>query len=228
MPLYVYEVVLPDGSGGEQFEVLQKMSDAALTKHPETGEPVRRVFGEPNAPRTWTDRQGKAKTQRQEPRGEGLHEVRQDRRRHLREDHRHRAEKDQAEVIFSCGAGIPACLIRPLEAGKNACPTKTLPHLPRLPFSSRLYLRRLAQESPHSISEHPEAAGRDEPFELVVHLLLRLLPRGDRRRIFLDFTTASPSRGLRGRRRPEQGCDGENSNSQNCFHGATQSSRVWV
>ena len=61
MPLYVYEVVLPDGSGGEQFEVLQKMSDAALTRHPETGEPVRRVFAEPNAPRAWTDRQGSAK-----------------------------------------------------------------------------------------------------------------------------------------------------------------------
>lgn len=59
MPLYVYEVVLPDGSGGEQFEVLQKMADAALTAHPETGEPVRRIFGEPNAPRAWTDSQGK-------------------------------------------------------------------------------------------------------------------------------------------------------------------------
>jgi hypothetical protein len=60
MPLYLYEVVLPDGSGGEQFEVLQKMADAALTAHPETGEPVRRIFGEPNAPRAWTDSQGKA------------------------------------------------------------------------------------------------------------------------------------------------------------------------
>jgi hypothetical protein len=60
MPLYLYEVVLPDGTGGEQFEVLQKMSDAALTKHPETGEPVRRIFGEPNAPRAWTDQQAKA------------------------------------------------------------------------------------------------------------------------------------------------------------------------
>lgn len=60
MPLYVYEVVLPDGSGGEQFEVLQKMADAPLTLHPESGEPVRRIFGEPNAPRAWTDSQGKA------------------------------------------------------------------------------------------------------------------------------------------------------------------------
>ena len=62
MPLYVYEVVLPDGSGGEQFEVLQSMSEAALTTHPETGEPVRRVFGAPNAPRAWTDAHAKSKT----------------------------------------------------------------------------------------------------------------------------------------------------------------------
>ena len=61
MPLYVYEVVLPDGTGGEQFEVLQPMTAAALTTHPDTGEPVRRVFGAPNAPRAWTDSQGKAK-----------------------------------------------------------------------------------------------------------------------------------------------------------------------
>lgn len=60
MPVYVYEVVLPDGSGGEQFEVFQKMADDPLTKHPETGEPVRRIVTEPNAPRAWTDSQGKA------------------------------------------------------------------------------------------------------------------------------------------------------------------------
>ncbi|MBP3956027.1 zinc ribbon domain-containing protein [Gemmata sp. G18] len=60
MPLYVYEVVLADGAGGEQFEVFQKMSDGTLTTHPETGEPVRRVFTEANAPRAWTDTQGKA------------------------------------------------------------------------------------------------------------------------------------------------------------------------
>ena len=62
MPIYVYEVVLPDGEGGEQFEVLQSMSESALTVHPETGEPVRRVFGTPNAPRAWTDGHAKAKT----------------------------------------------------------------------------------------------------------------------------------------------------------------------
>ena len=59
MPLYVYEIVLPNGSGGEQFEVIQRMSADPLTAHPETGEPVRRVFGEPNTPRAWTDAQGK-------------------------------------------------------------------------------------------------------------------------------------------------------------------------
>ncbi|HEV3440251.1 MAG TPA: FmdB family transcriptional regulator [Gemmata sp.] len=58
MPLYVYEVVLPDGSGGETFEMIQKFADAPLTKHPETGKPVRRVFGEPSTPRAWTDSQG--------------------------------------------------------------------------------------------------------------------------------------------------------------------------
>ena len=60
--MYVYEVVLADGNGGEQFEVLQPMSAAALTAHPETGEPVRRVFGAPNAPRAWTDAHAKAAT----------------------------------------------------------------------------------------------------------------------------------------------------------------------
>ena len=61
MPLYVYETILADGTGGEQFELLQPMSAAALAAHPETGEPVRRVFGAPNAPRAWTDSQGAAK-----------------------------------------------------------------------------------------------------------------------------------------------------------------------
>ena len=62
MPLYVYEVVNADGTGGEQFEWLQPMSAAPLSAHPETGVPVRRVFGTPNAPKAWTHSQGKAKT----------------------------------------------------------------------------------------------------------------------------------------------------------------------
>jgi predicted nucleic acid-binding Zn ribbon protein len=43
MPTYVYAVVLPDGSLGEHFEVSQRMSDPPLDRHPESGEPVRRV-----------------------------------------------------------------------------------------------------------------------------------------------------------------------------------------
>ncbi len=61
MPLYVYEVVLPDDADGDTFEVLQGINDPPLTAPPETGEPVRRVFGTPNAPKGWTDSQGKAK-----------------------------------------------------------------------------------------------------------------------------------------------------------------------
>jgi len=62
VPLYVYEVVNPDGTGGEVFEVLMGMRDAPLTGHPETGAPVRRLIGVPNAPSGWTDSQGKAAT----------------------------------------------------------------------------------------------------------------------------------------------------------------------
>lgn len=43
MPRYVYAVVKPDGTLGEHFEVSQPMSDAPLERHPESGEPVRRV-----------------------------------------------------------------------------------------------------------------------------------------------------------------------------------------
>ncbi len=48
MPIYVYEVVLPDGEQGLVFEVLQKMSDEPLTHHPTTGQPVRRVLQAPH------------------------------------------------------------------------------------------------------------------------------------------------------------------------------------
>ena len=44
MPTYVYEVITEDGSEGETFEVVQRMSEPALTTHPETGKPVRRVM----------------------------------------------------------------------------------------------------------------------------------------------------------------------------------------
>lgn len=45
MPVYQYETIpaVPDGPV-RRFEVKQSMNDDALTRHPETGEPVRRVI----------------------------------------------------------------------------------------------------------------------------------------------------------------------------------------
>ena len=48
MPLYVYQVIEADGSDGEVFEVLQELSEATLTKHPESGKPVQRLIGMPS------------------------------------------------------------------------------------------------------------------------------------------------------------------------------------
>jgi len=62
MPLYEYETIESDGDGGERFEWMQRLADAPLTHHPETGAPCRRVIGLPNAPRTWTDSQAKSTT----------------------------------------------------------------------------------------------------------------------------------------------------------------------
>lgn len=44
MPTYVYEVIREDGQQGDRFEIDQRMTDDPLTVHPETGEPVRRLF----------------------------------------------------------------------------------------------------------------------------------------------------------------------------------------
>lgn len=48
MPTYEYEIL--DNAGtptGHRFEHVQSMKDAPLTKHPETGEPVRRAIVAP-------------------------------------------------------------------------------------------------------------------------------------------------------------------------------------
>ncbi|MCA9118069.1 MAG: FmdB family transcriptional regulator [Planctomycetaceae bacterium] len=55
MPMYVYEVVREDGQPGERFELLQRMTDDALTTHPKTGEPVRRVISAPNILGSFSD-----------------------------------------------------------------------------------------------------------------------------------------------------------------------------
>lgn len=45
MTTYVYETIPSDPAVMPQrFEIQQSMHDAPLTKHPETGEPVRRVI----------------------------------------------------------------------------------------------------------------------------------------------------------------------------------------
>ena len=45
MPTYVYETIPEkDDQQPTQFEVVQKMTDDALTQHPDTGEPVRRII----------------------------------------------------------------------------------------------------------------------------------------------------------------------------------------
>ncbi len=55
MPTYVYEVIEPDGSGGERFEVVQPMSADPLDAHPLTGKPIRRVITGFNVAGKWSD-----------------------------------------------------------------------------------------------------------------------------------------------------------------------------
>ena len=55
MPTYVYQVITADGSEGEVFEVVQKMSDEPLTTHPETGAPVKRLIQPPYIPGAGSD-----------------------------------------------------------------------------------------------------------------------------------------------------------------------------
>ncbi len=44
MTTYVYETISSKaGAKPKYFEIKQSMNDAPLTKHPETGEPIRRV-----------------------------------------------------------------------------------------------------------------------------------------------------------------------------------------
>ena len=55
MPTYVYEVLDRKGQPtGKTFEHVQSMKEAALTKHPETGEPVRRAIVAPNIAGKWS------------------------------------------------------------------------------------------------------------------------------------------------------------------------------
>lgn len=45
MAVYVYETIpSKEGETVRTYEIRQSMKDAAFTKHPETGEPIRRVI----------------------------------------------------------------------------------------------------------------------------------------------------------------------------------------
>lgn len=58
MPTYIYEYLDKDGHGtGESFELVQKMSDDALTTH--EGRPVHRVPQAPIIAGKWSDMKGK-------------------------------------------------------------------------------------------------------------------------------------------------------------------------
>lgn len=55
MPIYVYEILTTKGEPtGRTFELHQSMKDDALAKHPETGEPVRRVIQAPAIAGKWS------------------------------------------------------------------------------------------------------------------------------------------------------------------------------
>ena len=54
MPLYEYVVINDDGSAGESFEVLQKIADPPLKKHPATGKPVQRVMSAPSVKKSYS------------------------------------------------------------------------------------------------------------------------------------------------------------------------------
>jgi predicted nucleic acid-binding Zn ribbon protein len=55
MPTYVYQEILEDGGDGDCFEIVQRMSEDALTTHPQTGRPVRRVITAPRFTTKYSD-----------------------------------------------------------------------------------------------------------------------------------------------------------------------------
>ncbi len=60
MPTYVYEILDKKGQPtGQTFEIVQSMKEDALTKHPETGELVRRAIVAPQIAGKWSDIKGK-------------------------------------------------------------------------------------------------------------------------------------------------------------------------
>ena len=54
MPLYEYVILNDDGSEGETFEVLQRISDPPLKKHPQTNQKVRRIMSAPSVKKQYS------------------------------------------------------------------------------------------------------------------------------------------------------------------------------
>jgi len=48
MPVYTYQIINADGSDGEVVELVRKMSDPPLKRHPETGQELKRIFTAPH------------------------------------------------------------------------------------------------------------------------------------------------------------------------------------
>jgi len=62
MPIYLYQVVLEGEIDGPVFEVDQPISAPALTRHPVTGHPVRRIYQAPTLTTHHSERTQKQKT----------------------------------------------------------------------------------------------------------------------------------------------------------------------
>jgi predicted nucleic acid-binding Zn ribbon protein len=54
MPLYEYVILNDDGTEGETFEVLQKISDPPLKNHPQTGQRVQRIMAAPSVKKKYS------------------------------------------------------------------------------------------------------------------------------------------------------------------------------
>lgn len=54
MPLYEYVIFNDDGSQGETFEVLQRISEPPLKKHPQSGQKVQRIMAAPNVKKKYS------------------------------------------------------------------------------------------------------------------------------------------------------------------------------
>ena len=61
MPIYIYQVLTDDGSEGEIFEIEQSMTTESLTKHPVTGQSIKRIYLPPNISKKHTPGQTQKK-----------------------------------------------------------------------------------------------------------------------------------------------------------------------